>query len=371
MSDRTFSAPGSAVGAGGETLGIPPRERRRTNSFGSTGSNRSRGSKRSDIDSLITAMSTSHMDGAGAPRAGRGDARPAVATGGKKSQGGKSSSRRAVSNGSIEVEDSNVPLRPIKMEFPSSLIHPTTTATAVSATEEVHDEEDLQTPTTEEPFSSSGARVAVEGAARFAQGIRKTHGIDSDERNSSGSSEGESDPSSISRRVVFPIEPNPRHDSPDSRYDSSSSLEPLSSSARSTPPDSPERVPSPGSAASPYQRPFRVSPVIQTLPPTPDLDPRPSGLLSPRHISDYRSPVPTTEVEKPLMSMRVLVVEDEPINRMIIQKRLQKDGHVVVLAEHGGEAIRIYKADPHFDIVLMDLQCVPPLLHSMKLTINS
>lgn len=43
---------------------------------------------------------------------------------------------------------------------------------------------------------------------------------------------------------------------------------------------------------------------------------------------------------------------------MIIQKRLQKDGHVVVLAEHGGDAIRLYQADPEFDVVLMDLQCV-------------
>lgn len=41
---------------------------------------------------------------------------------------------------------------------------------------------------------------------------------------------------------------------------------------------------------------------------------------------------------------------------MIIQKRLQKDGHVVILAEHGGDAIRVYQADPEFDVILMDLQ---------------
>jgi CheY-like chemotaxis protein len=27
-----------------------------------------------------------------------------------------------------------------------------------------------------------------------------------------------------------------------------------------------------------------------------------------------------------------------------------------VLAEHGGDAIRLYQADPEFDVILMDLQ---------------
>lgn len=41
---------------------------------------------------------------------------------------------------------------------------------------------------------------------------------------------------------------------------------------------------------------------------------------------------------------------------MIIEKRLRKDGHVVVTAEHGGDALRVLEADPDFDLVLMDLQ---------------
>lgn len=41
---------------------------------------------------------------------------------------------------------------------------------------------------------------------------------------------------------------------------------------------------------------------------------------------------------------------------MIIQKRLQKDGHEVTLAEHGGQAIRAFESDVVFDIILMDLQ---------------
>lgn len=40
---------------------------------------------------------------------------------------------------------------------------------------------------------------------------------------------------------------------------------------------------------------------------------------------------------------------------MILEKRLKKEGHDVVTAEHGGDALRLLGNDPHFDIVLMDL----------------
>jgi len=41
---------------------------------------------------------------------------------------------------------------------------------------------------------------------------------------------------------------------------------------------------------------------------------------------------------------------------MIIQQRLRKDGHDVVVVEHGGAAVRKFKEDRNFDIILMDLQ---------------
>lgn len=44
------------------------------------------------------------------------------------------------------------------------------------------------------------------------------------------------------------------------------------------------------------------------------------------------------------------------VNRMIIQQRLRKDGHDVVVVEHGGAAVRKFKKDRNFDIILMDLQ---------------
>jgi CheY-like chemotaxis protein len=41
---------------------------------------------------------------------------------------------------------------------------------------------------------------------------------------------------------------------------------------------------------------------------------------------------------------------------MIIQQRLKKDGHDVVVVEHGGAAVRKFEQDRNFDIILMDLQ---------------
>ena len=78
---------------------------------------------------------------------------------------------------------------------------------------------------------------------------------------------------------------------------------------------------------------------------------------SPRHFSDYRRPSRESVPSATAVKLRVLVVEDEPINRMIIQKRLQRDGHTVSLAEHGQVALgEINFDEPNFDVVLMDLQ---------------
>ncbi|GAA6022377.1 hypothetical protein JCM10207_004744 [Rhodosporidiobolus poonsookiae] len=79
--------------------------------------------------------------------------------------------------------------------------------------------------------------------------------------------------------------------------------------------------------------------------------PRPA---SPKHISEYRKS-PVAADDDSIRPMRVLVVEDERVNRMIIQQRLKKDGHEVVVAEHGGIAVRRFEEDRDFDVVLMDL----------------
>ncbi|EST08162.1 GAF domain protein [Kalmanozyma brasiliensis GHG001] len=58
-----------------------------------------------------------------------------------------------------------------------------------------------------------------------------------------------------------------------------------------------------------------------------------------------------------LAPLRVLVVEDDPINRMILKKRLGLDGHTTLLAVNGEEGVRQFEQDAkEIDVILMDLQ---------------
>jgi len=51
---------------------------------------------------------------------------------------------------------------------------------------------------------------------------------------------------------------------------------------------------------------------------------------------------------------RVLLVEDNEMNRDMLSRRLTRNGHEVLLATDGQEAIEVARAE-HPDIVLMDL----------------
>jgi PAS domain S-box-containing protein len=53
--------------------------------------------------------------------------------------------------------------------------------------------------------------------------------------------------------------------------------------------------------------------------------------------------------------LRVLLVEDNPINQEVCLKRLGKMGHVVTIANNGAEAVEAYRKH-EFDLVLMDVQ---------------
>lgn len=55
--------------------------------------------------------------------------------------------------------------------------------------------------------------------------------------------------------------------------------------------------------------------------------------------------------------LRVLIVEDDPINRTILKKRLSMDGHTVLQAMNGEEGFRTFeKRSGEIDCILMDLQ---------------
>ncbi len=51
---------------------------------------------------------------------------------------------------------------------------------------------------------------------------------------------------------------------------------------------------------------------------------------------------------------RLLVVDDHPTNRVLLQQLLQREGHEVVVATSGEHALRILADDPHFDLLLID-----------------
>ena len=55
---------------------------------------------------------------------------------------------------------------------------------------------------------------------------------------------------------------------------------------------------------------------------------------------------------------RILVVDDNQVNRMVLTKALAADGHTPVTAEHGLEALELLRSEdePPVDVVLLDLE---------------
>ncbi len=68
-----------------------------------------------------------------------------------------------------------------------------------------------------------------------------------------------------------------------------------------------------------------------------------------------------------LAGMRILLVEDNPINQQVAQELLQAEGAQVVLADNGALGLEaIHAAQPGFDAVLMDLQM--PVMDGLSAT---
>ncbi|TFK52362.1 hypothetical protein OE88DRAFT_1628063 [Heliocybe sulcata] len=64
--------------------------------------------------------------------------------------------------------------------------------------------------------------------------------------------------------------------------------------------------------------------------------------------------------------LRVLIVEDDDINRTILAKRLTLDGHTVVNTTNGQECVDMIETDIDFDCILMDIQM--PILNGFEAT---
>lgn len=61
---------------------------------------------------------------------------------------------------------------------------------------------------------------------------------------------------------------------------------------------------------------------------------------------------------------KVLVVDDEAINRIFLEKVLEKNGNTVVLAKNGYEALNIFEMN-EFDIIFIDYYM--PLMNGLEL----
>ena len=55
------------------------------------------------------------------------------------------------------------------------------------------------------------------------------------------------------------------------------------------------------------------------------------------------------------MAARVLVVDDDPVQRRLLDNMVRKFGHEPVLAESGEQAVRLLAGDERFDCVVLDL----------------
>ena len=81
--------------------------------------------------------------------------------------------------------------------------------------------------------------------------------------------------------------------------------------------------------------------------------------------SSAEAPVPTPPLSTRVQSRRVLLVEDNEINRRVAVGLLRTRGHQVVVAENGLVAVNTL-ADQTFDVVLMDMQM--PILDGYEAT---
>jgi two-component system sensor histidine kinase/response regulator len=62
--------------------------------------------------------------------------------------------------------------------------------------------------------------------------------------------------------------------------------------------------------------------------------------------------------DEPHHKLNILLAEDNPVNRVLAQKLLQKQGHLVTSVNNGKEALERWEQNQssQFDIILMDVQ---------------
>lgn len=70
--------------------------------------------------------------------------------------------------------------------------------------------------------------------------------------------------------------------------------------------------------------------------------------------------------ETPPRALRVMLVEDLPVNQLLFKKILERDGHQVVIAHNGLEAVELFPT-AHWDMILMDVMM--PTMNGLQATV--
>ena len=73
----------------------------------------------------------------------------------------------------------------------------------------------------------------------------------------------------------------------------------------------------------------------------------------------------TTSLFPPMKPLRVLLVDDNVVNRKVASTLVAKAGHTVAMAHDGAEALSLFQKEP-FDLILMDVQM--PVMDGMEAT---
>jgi signal transduction histidine kinase/ActR/RegA family two-component response regulator len=76
------------------------------------------------------------------------------------------------------------------------------------------------------------------------------------------------------------------------------------------------------------------------------------------------SVMPDVHTDRPL---RILLVDDSPNNRMVVELFLRRSQHELVMAENGAEGVERF-AEGHFDVVLMDIEM--PVMDGIAATLR-
>ncbi|KAF9534532.1 hypothetical protein CPB83DRAFT_756080 [Crepidotus variabilis] len=100
--------------------------------------------------------------------------------------------------------------------------------------------------------------------------------------------------------------------------------------------------------------------------PQPKSSPVFEEILNPHHNMNSAQKKELAEANSSRGKLRILIVEDNEINRRLMAKRLSIDGHIIVTTTNGQEALDLVTADRGIDLILMDIQM--PILNGFDTT---